>query len=142
MVQIREEQFGFMPGRSTTEAIFAMRQLIEQYRGGQQNLHCVFIDLEKAYDCVPREETRVWNCLRLKSVPETHIQLIQYLKGCREPFAVTVGVHQGSVLSQFLLAILMDYGTENIRRSPWEMMFADDVLLCSSTREERNFKTG
>ena len=25
---------------------------------------------------------------------------------------------------------------ENIKRAPWEMMFADDVLLCSSTREE------
>ena len=32
MVYIGEEQFGFMPGRSTTDAIFALCQLIEQYR--------------------------------------------------------------------------------------------------------------
>ena len=49
IVEISEEQFGFMPGRSTTDAIFALRQLLEKYREGQKKLHCVFIDLEKAY---------------------------------------------------------------------------------------------
>ena len=29
IVMISEHQFGFMPGRSTTDAIFAMRQLME-----------------------------------------------------------------------------------------------------------------
>ena len=65
MVYIGENQLGFMPGRNTTDAVFALRQLIVQYRERQQNLHCVFIDLEKTYNCVPRE--KVWNYLRLKS---------------------------------------------------------------------------
>lgn len=47
-VRICEEQFGFMPGRSTTDAIFALRMLMEKYREGQKELHCVFVDLEKA----------------------------------------------------------------------------------------------
>ena len=51
-----------MPGRSTTDAIFALRQLLEKYHQGQKKLHCVFIDLEMAYDRVPRKE--VWNCMR------------------------------------------------------------------------------
>ena len=56
IVSISEEQFGFVKGKSTTDAIFAQRQLQERYREGQQDLHCVFFDLEKAYDIVPREE--------------------------------------------------------------------------------------
>ena len=44
---IGDEQFGFMPGRGTTDAIFAMRQLMEKHREKQKGLHIVFIDLEK-----------------------------------------------------------------------------------------------
>ena len=44
-VTISDEQFRFMPGRSNTEAIFALKQLMEKYRGGRQQLHCIFINL-------------------------------------------------------------------------------------------------
>ena len=47
---ISEEQFGFVKGRSTTDVIFALRQLQqlqERYREGQQDLHWVFVDPEK-----------------------------------------------------------------------------------------------
>ena len=40
-----EEQFGFMPGRGTTDAIFATRQVIEKHREMQKELHMVFIVL-------------------------------------------------------------------------------------------------
>ncbi|XP_068247896.1 uncharacterized protein [Palaemon carinicauda] len=54
--KIGEEQFGLKPGGSTTDAMFALRQLMEKYREGQKGLHIVFINLEKAYDRVPWQE--------------------------------------------------------------------------------------
>ena len=49
-VEMSGQQFDFMPGPSTTDAIFAKRQLMEKLTEGQRKLHCAFIDLEKAYD--------------------------------------------------------------------------------------------
>ena len=46
-VEINKQQYGFMPGKGTTDAMFALRMLMEKYREGQRELHCVFVDLEK-----------------------------------------------------------------------------------------------
>jgi hypothetical protein len=53
MTHIIMNQFGFMPGRSTIEAIFLIRQVMERYKE-QKDLHMVFIDLEKPYDKISR----------------------------------------------------------------------------------------
>ena len=65
-VTIAEQQFGFMPGRSTTDAIFCLRMLLEKWTKGQKA--GAFIDLEKAHNRVPREE--LWECLWLAETSE------------------------------------------------------------------------
>ena len=144
--RISEEQFGFMPGRSTTDAISILRFTMEKHREKQKGLHLVFIDLEKAYDRVPRQE--VWRCMRAKGVPEKYVRLVKDMYkdvktivrssvGDTEKFPVKVGLHQGSALSPYLFDIVLDIITEDVRDvSPWTMMFADDVVLCGRSRQE------
>ena len=45
-----------MPGKETTDAMFTLRMLMENYREGKKKLHCAFVDLKKAYDRVSKEE--------------------------------------------------------------------------------------
>ena len=57
-VSIDDMQFGFMPGRGTTDAIFIARQVQEKFIAKNKTLYFAFIDLEKAFDPVPRTVVR------------------------------------------------------------------------------------
>lgn len=57
--------------------------------------------------------------------------------GVTEELRVEVGVRQGSAPSRFSFAMLMDRLTDEVRRdSPWTMTFADDIVVCSKSREQ------
>ncbi|KAK3534036.1 hypothetical protein QTP86_000631 [Hemibagrus guttatus] len=95
---------------------------------------------------VPREE--LWYCMRKSGVAEKYVRVVQDMYersrtvvrcavGQTEEFKVEVGLHQGSALSPFLFAIVMDRLSEEVRQeSPWTMMFADDIVICSESREQ------
>jgi len=57
--------------------------------------------------------------------------------GETEEFEVGVGVHQGSALSPLLFVIVMEEVTKLVRHGlPWEVLFADDLVLMAKSEEE------
>lgn len=54
VVHISVNEFSFMHGRSTIDAIYFISVLIEKYQERCKDLDMVFIDLEKTYDSVPQ----------------------------------------------------------------------------------------
>ena len=90
---------------STTEPVVALRQLQEKCLEKNKDVHMVFVDLEKAFDRIPRD--LIWWYLRKKGVPEEYVQIVQDMyrsgkavnkftqKGETEYFPIEVGSHQG-----------------------------------------------
>ena len=140
-----EQQHGCMLGKSTTDTLFDLRVLMEKWREVRKKMHCVFVELDKAYDRVLREE--VWYCMSKSGVAEKYVIIVQYMYeestttmrcviGVEEGFEVKVGLHQGSSLSPCLFAMVMDrLRQDEIRQeAPWTMMFADDIVICSESK--------
>ena len=83
-----------------------------------------FIDLEKAFDRVPRKVLE-W-AMRKRGIPEAMVRTVMSLyEGAKtrvrvglelsEELEVKVGVHQGSVLSPLVFAIVVDVVPESIK---------------------------
>uniref|UniRef100_A0A183F2B7 Reverse transcriptase domain-containing protein n=1 Tax=Heligmosomoides polygyrus TaxID=6339 RepID=A0A183F2B7_HELPZ len=72
IIKLSYNQFGFVSGWGTIDAIHAARLLVEKHRERQKPVHLAFIDLEKAFDRVPREV--IWYALRQHNVPEELIE--------------------------------------------------------------------
>jgi hypothetical protein len=53
----------------------------------------------------------------------------------RTRFPINIGLHQGSALSPYLFALVMDEVTRDIEGGiPWFMLFADDVVLMNESK--------
>ena len=76
-VPIDNMQFGFLSGKGTTDAIFIMRQVQEKHQAKKKKLYYAFMDLEKAFDRVPREVVK-W-AFRKLGVDEPHIHTVMAL---------------------------------------------------------------
>ena len=68
-------QFGFMPRRGTTKGHFILRQLQEKYLAKKKNMYFAFVDLEKAFDLVPRDV--IWWALRKLGVGGWLLKFLQ-----------------------------------------------------------------
>ena len=152
MIAIDEMQFAFVPGRGTTDAIVIIRQLQEKFltrndlNDKNLTLFFAFVDLEKAFDRVPRKV--LWWAMRKVGVEEWIVHLVQAMYNnarsrvrvgseYSEEFEVGVGVHQGSVLSLLLFIIVLEALSRYFRVGvPWELFFADDLVIIATSLEE------
>ncbi|TWW69186.1 R2DM Retrovirus-related Pol polyprotein from type II retrotransposable element, partial [Takifugu flavidus] len=151
---IEEEQYGFRPGRGTTDHLFTLAGVLEGSRAFAQPVHMCFVDLEKAYDRVPR--SILWGVLREYGVEGPLIRAVQSLyqrsrslvriAGCKsDSFPVRVGLRQGCPLSPVLFITFMDRisrrsrGVEGVEfggRKILSLLFADDVVFLAPSNRD------
>ena len=139
-------QFGFMPGRGTTDALFVVRRMQEEYRDKKKKLYMCFVNIEKAFDGVPRKVMQ-W-AMRKKGLPEVIVRTVMSLyygaktklrvgSELSQEFLVQVVVHLGSRLSQLLFAIAVGVISENAREGLMnEILYADDLVVVSESIED------
>ena len=90
LLMIDEMQFGFMPGKGTTHALFILRRMQEEFCEREKKLFMCFVDLEKAFDRVPRKVME-W-ALRKKGLAEVLVQAVMSLyEGSRTKVKVGSG---------------------------------------------------
>ena len=106
-----------MPERRTADAVFLLRRLSKKFGAKNKKLCFMFVDLEKAFDSVPREVIQF--ALRWKDVQEYLVnEVLSLFKGgetavsvdgeLSSSFSVKVGVHQVLAFSPLSFIIVMD----------------------------------
>ena len=98
-----------------------------------------FVDQDKTFDRGPRKELE-W-AMRKKAIPKVLVRsMISLYEEAKtrvivdselsEEFEVKVGMHQGSVQSHFILAVVVDVVTELDKKGALsELLYADDLVL-------------
>ena len=142
-----EEQQGFRKGRGTADGMYVLRQMMEKRLEVQGSMALGFVDLEKAFDEVPRE--MVMATLRLMGVPEAGVRMVEgtYAKTtarvvvgeeASEEFEVKIGLRQGSVLSSLLFIAVLDLisrktATNDVMK---KLLYVDDLALVANGKQE------
>ena len=151
--KLDENQCGFRPLRGCQDQIFSLRQIMEKSYEWNRELYLCFIDLEKAYDRVPRG--KLLSVLRDYGIGG---KLLQAIKGLyldsqaavrvdgklSSWFRVVSGVRQGCNLSPLLFILFMDHMLKTIN---WQgeikigenkissLAYADDLVVMADSIE-------
>ena len=120
-----EEQHGYRNNRTVTDLTFGLRMVIEKAWEYNQSIYIAFIDLQKAFDSVPRGE--VWKCMEerygVRGRLRRAVRSLYYpcecsvrtTQGTEKWFQVKTGVKQGSVLSPLLFIAYMETVIEDFK---------------------------
>ena len=113
-----------MLGKGTIDAVFILTRLQEEYLDKEKKLYMCFVDLEMAFDRLPRRVLE-W-AMRKRGIPEAMVRAVMSLyEGAKtrvrvglelsEEFEVKVGVHKGSAFLPLPFAIMVDVITDQRR---------------------------
>ncbi len=158
--RIQEEQCGFRPGRGTLDQLYTLSRVLEGSWEFAQPIHMCFVDLEKAFDCVPRGI--LWRVLReygvrgpllraVRSLYDRSRSLVRIGGSKSDLFPVHVGLHQGCPLSPVLFLIFMDrisrcsQGPEGVGfgdHAISSLLFADDVVVLATSDQDLQHALG
>lgn len=158
--RIQEEQCGFRPGRGTLDQLYTLYRVLEGSWEFAQPVHMCFVDLEKAFDCVPRGG--LWRVLReygvrgpllraVRSLYDRSRSLVRIAGSKSDFFPVHVGLRQGCPLSPVLFIIFMDrisrrsQGPEGVRfgdHTISSLLFADDVVVLAPSYQDLQHALG
>ena len=150
----RPQQSGFTAGRSTIDAILALRLLSEIHREFDRPLVATYVDIKAAFDSVDRRA--LWRVLRSKGVPDILLDLIAGLHDCSGAtvringklsprFSTTSGVRQGCILAPALFCAAMDWIIDHMTFKPkvevgtsayTDLVYADDTTFLNSTASD------
>ena len=147
-----ETQYGFRPGRSTTDCILLLLSAVKKAKKKGFKISVAFCDLQKAYDSVDREilYKKLDHCgfggrvlSMVQSMYYNDSVQIRIGKTLSSPLWFTHGVKQGCALSPLLFALYisglgaklqeMKLGVELGGVVLTRMFFADDLILISRT---------
>ena len=142
---LSESQCGFRPGRGTIDQIAALRLYLEKSWEYAIDQHICFLDLEKAFDRVPRE--KMWKVVEdtgissrlLMAIKSTYNDQKSAIIGDSNYFNINTGVRQGSVLSPLLFIIYLNHILVNIKREDFHaecLGYADDVAQTADSRDK------
>ncbi len=113
---------------------------MEKHQEKNKAIHMFFLDLEKAYDRVPHQ--LIWASLRSHSVPEAYINWVQILYLniyeccpllCQDINPVRHQHRSTPRISPFTTALHHLHGLQIPH--PWTLLYADDILLADSERQ-------
>jgi len=122
------------------------RQMQENFRVRGKKLYFGFVDLEKAFDRVPREViswamrklgVKEWLVSAVMSMYTGMKTVVRTVYGNSKGFEEKVGINQGSALSPLLFVIVMEAISREFRVAlPWKLLYADDFAVVAETEEE------
>jgi hypothetical protein len=147
-----------MPGQSTIDQIFALRQIVEKAIEFQNPLYIAFIDFKAAFDSVDRNS--LWLLLQTAGLPAKLTRLFQLLYNNSESsvrlqhdtsqwFGIASGVRQGCVVAPDLFNCVIDHLMTNtisklddrigINLHSWRLTdldYADDIALFATNQND------